>query len=59
MNATLLSPQVPDVNASQFVYGYGSERAGPTVVGHNGGESGVATEMVSCPEAGVGAEAVE
>lgn len=53
-NTALLTAPVPEVDTNQFVFWYGSNRAERAVVGHNGGESGVATEMFFSPESGVG-----
>ena len=50
----LLSPQVPSVSGDQFVFWYRSENAGRSVIGHNGGDIGVATSMIFDPETGIG-----
>ena len=50
----LLSPPVPAVDDGQFVFWYRSDVAGRSVVGHNGGDLGVATNMVFSPETGIG-----
>jgi len=50
----MLSPQVPDVDPTQFVFWYQTSIAGRTVVGHNGGDQGVATEMYFSSDSGIG-----
>jgi CubicO group peptidase (beta-lactamase class C family) len=50
----MLSPQVPDVDPTQFIYWYGTTLAGRNVVGHNGGDDGVATDLYFAPDTGIG-----
>tara|TARA_B100000674_G_C37907584_1_gene946898 strand:- start:235 stop:1503 length:1269 start_codon:yes stop_codon:yes gene_type:complete len=50
----LLSPQYPKANSGQYVFWYESTIAGRKVIGHNGGDIGVATQISFSPETGVG-----
>ena len=50
----LLSPPVPEVDGGQYVFWYRSTAAGRSVIGHNGSDQGVATNMVFSPETGTG-----
>ena len=50
----MLTPQVPTVSDSQYVFWYSTNVAGRSVIGHNGGDLGVATEMVFSPDTGIG-----
>jgi CubicO group peptidase (beta-lactamase class C family) len=50
----LLSPQCPSVDKTQFVFWYQSSFAGRTVIGHNGADIGVATQMAFAPDTGIG-----
>ena len=47
---TMFQPLVPEMSTSQFG-GYEDRWAVRDVVGHNGGDQGVATQMVFAPEA--------
>jgi CubicO group peptidase (beta-lactamase class C family) len=51
---TMLTPQVPAIAPTQMVYWYQTEIDGRTVIGHNGGDDGVATEMFFDPELRIG-----
>ena len=50
----LLSPQVPSVTSTQFVFWYGSSSQGRSLIGHSGSDLGVATDMAFEPETGNG-----
>lgn len=50
----MLTPQVPTVDNTQFIYWYSEEIGGRTVIGHNGGDDGVATDMFYDPSTGIG-----
>jgi len=52
--ATLLTAPVPGVDKGQFVFWYESTIAGQKVIGHNGGDIGVATQVSFSPETGTG-----
>ena len=50
----MLSPPVPTVDAGQYVFWYSGTMAGRSVIGHNGSDQGVATQMGFSPETGIG-----
>jgi len=52
--AQMFSVQMPEVKGTQFVFWYQSNIAGRAVIGHNGGDKGVATQISFSPETGVG-----
>jgi len=52
--AEMLSPQFSSVDKGQLVFWYESTVAGRAVIAHNGGDKGVATQMVFSPETGIG-----
>ena len=52
--AEMLSPQVPSVDSTQRVFWYSSNLAGRSVIGHNGSDKGVATQMGFSQETGIG-----
>ena len=48
------TPQLPNVEPSQGVFWYWESMVGKDVIGHNGSDYGVATDMYYDPETGVG-----
>ena len=50
----LLAPQYPEVDSGQFVFWYETTIAGRKVIGHNGGDIGVATQISFSPETNIG-----
>ena len=47
-------PPVPSVDSGQYVFWYRSDANGREVIGHNGGDIGVATELMFSPTSGIG-----
>ena len=52
--AEMFTPQFPSVDSGQFVFWYQSSVGDRTVFGHNGGDQGVATQILFSPESGIG-----
>ncbi|MBT6491771.1 MAG: beta-lactamase family protein [Deltaproteobacteria bacterium] len=52
--AEMFTPQFPSVDSGQFVFWYQSSLGDRTVFGHNGGDQGVATQILFSPESGIG-----
>ena len=51
---SMLSPVFPEVDSGQCVFWYESTLVGRPVIGHNGSDQGVATQIGFSPESGIG-----